>query len=266
MELKNLTIIASKVITNVGGFIRDEFKNFDKNSIIVKGLNDLVSYVDKEAEEMLMEELALICPSAGFITEESQRNDNNEYNWIIDPLDGTTNFVHGVPLCSISVALIKNGNVQLGIVYDVLNDEIYSAWLGGGAYRNGEKIQISRTRTLANSLVALGFPVNNFTQMENYFSILGEMIKKSHGVRRLGSAALDLCYVACGRFELFYEYNLNSWDVAAGALIVQEAGGTVSDFEGDGDYIFGKEIMASNGHIHEEALGIVKTNWTGVTV
>lgn len=261
MKLENLTIVTCKIVAEVGSFIRDEFNNFDKNKVEKKGLNDLVSYVDKEAEEALMEELELVFSEAGFITEESGRNDDNEYNWVIDPLDGTTNFVHGVPVCSVSVALIKNNEVQIGVVYDVVNDETYYAWKDGGAYKNAEEITVSGTRRLSDSLVGVGFPINQFDRMDDYFSILGKVIKGSHGIRRLGSAALDLCFVACGMYEAFYEYNLNPWDVAAGALIVKEAGGKVSDFGGEENYVFGKEIVASNNNIHAEMKDIIRASW-----
>ena len=261
MKLENLTIVTCKIVAEVGSFIRDEFNNFDKNKIEKKGLNDLVSYVDKEAEEALMEELELVLPEAGFITEESGRKDENVYNWVIDPLDGTTNFVHGVPVCSVSVALIKDKEIQIGIVYDIYNDSTYYAWKDGGAYKDAEEINVSGTRRLSDSLVGVGFPVNQFDRMDEYFSILAQMIKNSHGIRRFGSAALDLCFVACGMYESFYEYNLNPWDVAAGALIVNEAGGKVTDFRNDSNFIFGKEILASNSKVHNEIYSIIDGKW-----
>lgn len=261
MKLENLTIVTAKVVAEVGSFIRDEFKGFDKKQVEKKGLNDLVSYVDKEAEEALMEELEMIMPDAGFIAEESQRHDDNEYNWVIDPLDGTTNFVHGVPLCSVSVALIKGDEVQIGIVYDIMQDVTFYAWKGGGAFLDAEQFTVSGTRRLADSLIATGFPINNFDRIPTYLEILGDFIRSSHGVRRLGSAALDLCYTACGRFDAFYEYNLKPWDVAAGVLIVKEAGGKVSDFNGGEDYIFGREIVASNGKVQNEVMDLIKSKW-----
>ena len=261
MKLENLTIVTCKIVAEVGAFIRDEFKNFDKNKIEKKGLNDLVSYVDKEAEEALMEELEMVLPDAGFITEESGRNDDNEYNWVIDPLDGTTNFIHGVPVCAVSVALMKGSEVLIGVVYDIVEDQTYYAWKDGGAYLDAEKINVSGTRRLADSLIATGLPINNFNRIDDYLSILGDFMKNSHGVRRLGAAALDLCFTAVGRFEAFYEINLNPWDVAAGVLIVKEAGGKVTDFKGGTDFVFGKSIIASNGKIHNEVFDVIKDKW-----
>ena len=261
MKLENLTIVTCKIVAEVGSFIRDEFKNFDKNKVEKKGLNDLVSYVDKEAEEALVEELELVFPDAGFITEEAERNDDEEYNWVIDPLDGTTNFIHGIPVCAVSVALIKGKDVQLGVVYDIVKDVTYYAWKGGGAFKDAEEISVTKTRRLTDSLLATGLPVNNFNRIDNYLSILGDFMKQSHGVRRFGAAALDLCYTAEGTFDAFYEINLKPWDVAAGSLIVQEAGGKLSDFSGNNDYIFNSEIVASNKNIHQEVLDVIKKRW-----
>ena len=258
MKLENLTIVTCKIVAEVGAFIRDEFKNFDHHKIEKKGLNDLVSYVDKEAEEALIEELEMVFPDAGFITEESKRNDNNEYNWVIDPLDGTTNFAHGVPVCAVSVALLKGKEVQIGVVYDVVEDQTYYAWKNGGAYKDAEKITVSNTRRLSEALVATGFSVNNFENLDQNLQFLKLFIQKTHGVRRFGSAALDLCYTAIGRFEAFYETNLHPWDVAAGTLIVKEAGGKVSNFDGGNNYIFGNQIVATNGKVHNEILEILK--------
>lgn len=265
MKLENLTIVTCKIVAEVGAFIRDEYRNFDKNKVEKKGLNDLVSYVDKEAEEALMEELEMVYPDAGFIAEESHPNAagiaDNEYNWVIDPLDGTTNFVHGIPFCAVSVALMKGNEVQLGVVYDIVKDTTFYAWKGGGAFRDDQSIKVTTTRRVSDSLLATGLPVNNFDRIDDYLSILGDFMKQSHGVRRFGAAALDLCYTAEGTFDAFYEINLSPWDVAAGALIVHEAGGKISDYSGNSNYIFGKEIIASNGIVHSEVLDVIRKRW-----
>lgn len=261
MKLENLCLVTAKIVAEVGAFIRDEFNGFDKSKIEHKGFNDLVSYVDKEAEEALVEELEMLFPEAGFITEEATKTEEKEYNWVIDPLDGTTNFVHGLPICAVSVALMKGEEVVIGVVYEIMQDRTFYAWKGGGAFIDDKDLRVSPTRMLSNSLVATGFPYYDFDDMEAYVSILKQMMKKSHGVRRLGSAAMDLCYVALGTFEAFYEYNLHAWDVAAGALIVQEAGGKVTDFKGKGDFVFGREIVASNTNVHAEVLDVIKKEW-----
>lgn len=249
--LENTKTTAKKA----GAFIRKERQRFNIKSVEHKSFNDLVSYVDKEAERIIVDELSLILPEAGFITEEGTETVQKEvYNWIIDPLDGTTNFVHGVPIFSVSIGLIENGQLILGVVYEINMDECFYATAGGGAFCNEKPIKVSQAPNLSQSLIATGFPYNNFDLMGKYLDVLKSLMQKSHGVRRLGSAAVDLCYVACGRVEGFFEYNLNSYDVAAGAIIVQEAGGYVTDFTKGDQYLFGREILASNGLIHEQLL------------
>ena len=232
-----------------------------KASIEYKGINDLVSFVDKTAERKLVDGLAMLIPEAGFIAEEGTVNKKGQtYNWIIDPLDGTTNFIHSLPVFSISVALMRNEEVVLGVVYEVNKEECFYAVKGSKAFCNGQPIQVSPSLKLSESLLATGFPYYDFDKMDAYLSILKDFMQHSHGLRRLGSAAVDLAYVACGRFEAFFEYNLKPWDVAAGTLIVQEAGGIVTDFKNSDDFIFGGEILAANT-VHSEALQVIKKHW-----
>lgn len=246
----------------VGAFIRNERKIFDPNRIEHKGVNDLVSYVDKEAEKQIVGRLMELLPEAGFITEEGTNTTQQErFNWVIDPLDGTTNFIHGLPIFSVSIALMEYQAVVLGVVYEVNLDECFSAVRGGGAFCNDQPIRVSKAISLTSSLIATGFPYYDFDQVDKYFEVLKFLIRSTHGLRRLGSAAVDLCYVSSGRIEGYFEYNLNSYDVAAGALIVQEAGGTVTDFEGGKDFIFGRQIVATNGHIHAQFFGELKRIW-----
>ncbi len=235
------------LVKDTGDFIRQESARFDESKIEYKGKNDLVSYVDKTAEEMLVKGLELIMPGSGFIAEEGTSNKRSDiYNWIIDPLDGTTNFTHGIPIFAISVALMKRGELVMGVVYEVNRDECFHAIKGGGAFLNHMPIKVSDIRTLDRALLATGFPYYDFEQMNQYLSIINDLMHETHGLRRMGSAAVDLVYTACGRFEGFFEYNLNAWDVAAGALIVKEAGGIVTDFKGGGDFLFGRQIAAGN--------------------
>ncbi len=249
------------VILNTGQFIRDEAMSFSKDKIEHKGFNDLVSYVDKQAELQLVEGCQKILSSAGFITEEGTNTERGvEYNWIIDPLDGTTNFTHGLPIYSISVALMQNEKIVLGVVYEINRDEFFYAVEGQGSFCNGEPINVSKNDLLKDSLLATGFPYANFEGMTSYLSILNSFMQCTHGLRRMGSAAVDLAYVACGRFEGFFEYNLNSYDVAAGAFIVEQAGGFVSDFAGGDNFIFGREIIAANT-VHKEMLNIIQKEW-----
>lgn len=259
MNLENVCKEVTRITKEVGAFILRERKNFRQESVEKKGHNDLVSYVDKTAEKMLVEKLAPLVPEAGFITEEETSSTRGiRYNWIIDPLDGTTNFVHGLPCFCISIAM-TDGNVPvIGVVHELNLDECFYAWKGGGAWLNGSKISVSKTATVSESLLATGFPYHNYDRMKPYMEVFDHLMRHSHGIRRLGSAAADLAYVAAGRFEAFYEYGLNAWDVAAGAFIVTEAGGVSSDFSGGENYIFGKEIISANAEMFDEFLLLVR--------
>lgn len=263
MDLETLCHKVCLAVKETGDFIRLERKTFTISKVEYKGLNDLVSYVDKTAEQQLVNSLSRLIPSSGFITEENTNNTRSaEYNWIIDPLDGTTNFVHGIPCYCISVALMLRDKLVLGVVYEINLDECFYAFENGGAWLNGNRIKVSDISELKGSLLATGFPYSNYDRMKPYMEVFDYCMYNTHGLRRLGSAAVDLIYVACGRFEGFYEYGLNAWDVAAGAFIVSEAGGTVSDFSGGSNYVFGKEIIATNKNIFGEFLGIVKEKFT----
>lgn len=251
-----------KLVKEVGAFIRKEAENFSYDKVEHKGFNDLVSYVDKTAEEKLVKGLSAILPEAGFITEEGTSSKKGEvYSWIIDPLDGTTNFVHGIPVYAVSVALQRNDEIVAGVVYEINRDECFHAVEGEKAYLNDKEISVSSAENVASSLIATGFPYNKFDKMDSYMSLLQHFMKNSHGLRRMGSAAVDLAYVACGRFEAFFEYDLNAWDVAAGAFIVRQAGGKVSDFKAGNNYIFGGEILATNALVYDEVYAQVKVKW-----
>lgn len=260
----NLEAICQQVVElthQVGAFISQEAASFDVSKLEYKGTNNLVSYVDKEAEKAIIQGLTGILPDAGFIGEEGTSDYRSETtNWIIDPLDGTTNFVHGLPPYAISIALLHEGQLLVGVVYELNLKECFYAWKGGGAYCNGKPIKVSQASSVNDSLIATGFPYNAHGKMDIYLAVLKEFMQQSHGVRRLGSAATDLAYVAAGRFEAFYEYNLNAWDVAAGILLVQEAGGKVTDFDGKDNYIFGGRLIAS-GHIGDDMLKIINKHW-----
>lgn len=254
----NYELLCSKVIAIArltGNFIRKESMNFDSKSVEIKGLNDLVSYVDKTAEKQLVRNLTKLIPDAGFITEEKTINRKGEvYNWIIDPLDGTTNFIHGVPTYSISIALYEAGEPVIGVVYEINRGEMFFTYKGGAAYLNNKEISVSSRSSLSDCLLATGFPYYQFDKQEEYMKLLAEMMRRTHGLRRIGSAATDLAYVACGRFDAFFEYNLNSWDVAAGAYLVQQAGGNILNFSGGDEFIEKREILATNGLLNAEML------------
>jgi myo-inositol-1(or 4)-monophosphatase len=264
MDLQIVLEQTIELTKEVGRFIMEEGRNFDRSNIEKKGFNDLVSYVDKQAEEKLVKGLREILPEAGFITEEGTAEEKGEeYKWIIDPLDGTTNFLHSLPVFAVSIGLMRGKSLIMGVVYEPNLDECFYAREGEKAYCNGKEIQVSAVPKMSESLMATGFPYADFGLMDDYLAILKDFMKGSHGLRRMGSAAVDLVYVACGRFEGFYEYNLNAWDVAGGAFIVKQAGGKVSDFKEGDDFVFGQELLASNGSIHPEMLAVIQKNWKG---
>lgn len=254
-------ILTQVILTakTAGAFIRQERENFNYGSVEIKGLNDLVSYVDKTAEELIVKELQVIFKDAGFIVEENTLSEKKEYNWIVDPLDGTTNFIHGIPCYAVSIALEYKGEIILGVVYEVSRDECFYAQKDKGAFLDGRAIEVSSRKNLTESLIATGFPIYNFERVDSYLQALKHFMQVTHGVRRIGAAAVDLCYLACGRVDAFFEYNLKPWDVAAGALIVKEAGGTVYDFSGGNNWLFGKEASCTNKFLEEEFNKVVRT-------
>lgn len=267
MEGKELDEILKKLqapVRATAGFLKKENFLFNPEKIEYKGLNNLVSYVDKEAEKMLTDACLRILPEAGFITEEEMVENAPAANglvWIIDPLDGTTNFIHRLPDYSISLALAENGVPVLGMVVHVPDEKIYQARKGGGAWCNAKPIFASRESQLSNSLLATGFPYYQFDRIPDYLAILDYFMQNTHGLRRMGSAAIDLAYVAEGIFDGFFEFNLNPWDVAAGICLVQEAGGKVSDFSGGNDALFGREIIAA-GQSFPQMLEAIQSRWT----
>lgn len=261
INYKNLCLQTCEIAITSGKIMAEERKNFDASKIENKGMHDLVSYVDKESEKRIIAELQKLLPESGFIAEEGTNDTRGErFNWVIDPLDGTTNFIQGVPIYCVSIGLLDGGELVVGVVYEVGRDECFYAWKNGGAYLNGEKITVSDRSDIHDALLATGFPYSDFSRIEEYIEFLKWAMKNARGVRRLGSAAADLAYVACGRFDAFWEYDLKPWDVAAGALLVKEAGGMVSDYSGDSNYLFGREIIASNSLINGIVLDKIKEN------
>lgn len=264
MDLEQTKKGVIEICLEVGEFIRREGASFDRTRIEQKQVfNNLVSYVDKEAERALVLTLRKLLPAAGFITEEGtvEQSQQHEYNWIIDPLDGTTNFLHGLPMYAISIGLTRNGQAVLGVIYDICQNECYHAVENAPAFCNDRIIKVSAIPTLSESLLATGFPYYHFDKRDDYLDIIKEFLNDTHGIRRLGSAAIDLAYVACGRLEGFFEYNLHPWDVAAGTLIVQQAGGMVTDFKGGNTFLFGDQLCASNTLVHKEMLEVIQPRW-----
>ncbi len=260
MNLEKLCHDVIGIVTHTAVFICDELEKRDSLNFEVKGKHNYVTHVDKGAEKMLVTGLSELIPESGFIAEEGTSTKRGDrYNWVIDPLDGTTNYIHGLPPFAISVALMEQDEIVLGLVYEMGLKECFYAWKGGPAFMNGKEIHVSKVDKVNDSLIATGFPYTDFSHLSNFMDTVKFFMENSHGLRRLGSAATDIAYIACGRFEAFYEYGLNPWDVAAGILIVKQAGGRVSDFRGGKNYLFGGEIVISNDLVFDEFLEDVKT-------
>ena len=238
---------------------------FDRHiKIEYKGDVDLVTAADRASEKLIVERLQARWPQHGIVGEEGTRTDTGaEYRWYVDPLDGTTNFAHGYPVFCVSIALARNDDqLEAGVLYDPTRDELFAAELGSGATLNGKSIHVSNVARLAESILGTGFPSHKRHQNPN-IHLYQQITLRSHGVRRAGSAALDLANVAAGRYDGFWEFNLNPWDTAAGVLIVQEAGGKVTRFDGTPFRLDSREVLATNGLIHEEVISNFREIFAG---
>ena len=262
IDLEWLTTQVAGLVRETGVFIAAELGKVANDQIETKDKNSLVSYVDKTAEQMLVKGLKPLLPGASFMTEEETdqaQKTGSPYTWIIDPLDGTTNFLHQLPCFAISVALAYNNEIQIGVVLEVNRGELFKAWKGGGAYLNNNPIRVSNTHKLEDALIATGFPYIDFSHFDVYLPVFNHLLRNCRGIRRWGAAAVDLVYVACGRFDGFFEGSLNAWDVAAGLLIVEEAGGSSCDFNGGNAQWFGGKVIAGNKHINQELKNLFQT-------
>ncbi|GIV26556.1 MAG: inositol monophosphatase [Bacteroidia bacterium] len=246
------------IVLQAGKKIAKEREIFESKKIQHKSSFDLVSYVDIETEKFLINELTKLNSSIGFIAEESHQYHPKEWNWIIDPLDGTTNFTRQLPAYAISVALAHHKDIKYGWVYNIPANELFFAENNNGAYLNANKISVAQNSKLADCLIATGFSVSKFDKVDIHLNVVKEIIQNSLGIRRMGAAAVDLCYVACGRFDAFFEWYLNPWDVAAGSLIAQEAGAIVSDFSCGKNFLYGKEILTAQPLIYQDILHIIQ--------
>jgi myo-inositol-1(or 4)-monophosphatase len=248
--------VALAAAARAGDLLRERYGR--RQLVSFKSAIDLVTTVDREAEGLILETIRDAFPAHGMVAEESPPTAGREdYRWYVDPLDGTTNFAHGFPQFAVSIALEHSGEVILGVVHDPLRAETFVASRGAGARLNGRAIGVSDVATLERSLVGSGFPYDVRERLDFYEEFWREALRRAQGVRRVGSAALDLCYVASGRLDAFWEWNLHAWDVAAGCLIVEEAGGRVSDLGGAPHRLTGGQTAASNGHVHGELLGMI---------
>jgi myo-inositol-1(or 4)-monophosphatase len=261
---------ASAIAREAGARLREFFAQGVETEY--KGDVDLVTVADRTVEKLVRERLAEAFPEHGVYGEEGTRERmEGEFRWYVDPLDGTTNFAHGFPQFCVSMGLEQrpagiapaaDGTIVAGVIYDPMRDELFTAERGGGAWLNGKPIHASPIETLAESLVATGFPSRKRHDSPN-IHFYHEFTLRSHGVRRAGSAALDLAYVASGRLEAFWEFNLNPWDTAAGILLVEEAGGAITDFAGGAFQLNSREVLASNGRIHAEMVALFKDMFAG---
>lgn len=258
----NLEIITEKVrelAVKTGAFLREERTSFDRDRVEEKNSHDYVSYVDKESERRIVARLSEILPEAGFIAEEgSGYHGEEEYCWVVDPLDGTTNYIHNTAPYCVSIALRNKKELLAGVVYEVCRNECYWAWKGSKAYLNGEEIHVSDVCNMDTAFIALGFPYNYKEYKPMALRLVQELYGNVGGLRLQGAAAAEICYIAAGRFEARIESNLGPWDIAAGTLILMQAGGKVSDFEGGDTFYSGHQVLATNGKLHNELLKVVK--------
>lgn len=259
---KDYRLITKQVIEltkEVAAYIDQESINFSFEKVETKSKNDFVSYVDKEAEKLLVKALNVIIPEAGFVTEEgTAQADGEDYLWIIDPLDGTTNFIHASTPYAISVALTYKSEPVVGVIYEITRKEIFYAWQGSKAYLNGQEIHVSEINKLSEALIVSGRPHHYMDRYPELLNSVDYFLKNTHGLRLSGSAAADLAYVACGRYDGRYEFNLKPWDIAAGVLIIQQAGGHVCDFKGGNNHFQNGSVLASNAGIFEELKDVIK--------
>jgi myo-inositol-1(or 4)-monophosphatase len=246
-----------KIAKEAGEIVRN---GFGKNLEIEFKTNEsnLVTQIDKKSEAFITDFIQKKFPGHGVLGEEGASiKATSDYTWVVDPLDGTTNFAHGVPIFSVSIGVQKNGENVAGVIYDVMRDEAYSAELGGGAFCNNKKISVSQNEMMQRSLLVTGFPYDIADNPNNALDIFVQLVKVARGMRRLGSAALDMCYVAKGVFDGFWEVHLHPWDICAGMLIIKEAGGRTTDFKGAKMDIFNRQILSTNGKIHNQMLDII---------
>ncbi|MBC8413401.1 MAG: inositol monophosphatase [Nitrospira sp.] len=245
------------ILRNLGHISRDD--------IDIKQASDFVTRVDREAEDLIINTIKKSFPDHKILAEETLREESKDhYRWIIDPLDGTTNYIHQYPMFSVSIALEYEGQIILGLVYDPLRNEIFTAEKNRGAFLNGRSISVSKATIMNECLIATGFPFKNKEHLDNYLILFKKIITRVSDLRRAGSAALDLAHLACGRLDGFFELGLKPWDIAAGSILVQEAGGIITDFSGATDYLTTCNIVAAAPSIQIEILNEVRSVFSGI--
>ncbi len=254
--------IAVRAARRAGSIISRAADNLDALTVRHKSLNDLVSEVDRASEEAIIDVLKGAYPEHAILAEESGASGDSEYVWIIDPLDGTTNFLHGLPIYCVSIALAHKGQLQHGVIFDPTRNDLYTASRGSGAYLNDRRLRVSKRDRLIDGLIGTGFPFRMFDYVDPYLGMLRELMTKTAGVRRPGAAALDLAAVAAGRLDGFWEIGLSPWDMAAGVLMIQEAGGLVGDLEGNERYMERGHVVAGNPKIFAQLLATIQPHLT----
>jgi len=255
--------VAREAVLSAGSIIKEAFGRFVGGEI-EKKMNDFVTDIDIQSERMITEILHESYPEVVIMAEEGASEIDGDEFWIVDPLDGTTNFVHGYPVIGVSVAYWKDGEVLLGTIYDPLRGELFEAVKGKGAYLNGTKITVSGAKNLSDALIGTGFPFRVHEYLDPYIEVFKTIFLKSRGVRRAGAAVLDLAYVSAGRLDGFFELYLKPWDMAAGALLVSEAGGVVTNFFGQNNYLSAGNIVAGNPYIHSELMAETKRIFSSI--
>ncbi len=223
-----------------------------------KGRNDFVSEVDRQAEAIIIDHIRKAYPMHGILAEESGQQGNDSFQWVIDPLDGTTNFLHGLPHFAVSIALKHKGVLDQAVIYDPLRQELFTAGKGAGAHLNNRRIRVSKQKDLEGALIGTGFPYSNMDRLDHYLACFRKFCPITAGIRRAGAASLDLAYVACGRLDGFWEFDLKEWDIAAGALLILEAGGMVGETDGGQHYLDSGNIAAANPELFNNLLTVLK--------
>lgn len=260
-HLKGLPMldVAIEAATQAGKFLKYSLGRVKTIETKEGEERNLVSDIDKASERKIIEIIRRRFPAHAILAEEGGGTSaDSEYTWVIDPLDGTTNYLHGVPIYCVSIGLERNGEVVAGAIYDPNHDELFTAEKGSGAFANGKRLKVSEANTLISSLLVTGFPYDIATHPGDAVNHFVHFLMEAQGIRRLGSAALDLAYVAAGRLDGFWEVNLHPWDMAAGVLLVKEAGGNVTNFDGKTIDIYGRKVLASNGLIHQTMLKVLQ--------
>lgn len=261
-DLKDIVMEMKAIAKDAGAFVRSEREHFDLDRVEVKGAHDYVSYVDKETERIIVERLRSLVPEAGFVTEEGTADaldaaQDSDLRWVIDPLDGTSNFVHGMAPYCVCIGLRNDDEVLAGVVYEVVGDEMFWSYKGGRSYMNDKVISVGRAEKVNDAFVCIGYPYDVTRWKPMVKALVDALYGNCISLRNLGSAQAEICYVACGRFDVYVESFVKAWDVTAGSIILQNAGGRISDYQGGREWESGMHVLATNGRVHDEMISLI---------